>query len=256
MSSDSAKLDQILEKLKSFDTLEGKIDGIDRKFGELNSTVTKLQASVTQHSNDIEEIRAELASYKAEVRTLKTAHNSREQRLRASTVRLFNFPVAIGESVDNYKPLAAKVYDRIIKPTLQAARAAGDIGSTPQQQNAIEACFRIAHRDPAVGSSSSPPPSPPIVIRLSSTAIKASVMKFRRSIPPPSEGEKNMGFRKFTLVEDLTPEAHSLLKALQGDSHTDKVWSMNGVIHFSLPGVTGFKKVRNIFDSVDTILGP
>ena len=79
-------------------------------------------------------------------------------------------------------------------------------------------------------------------------------MKHRKAIPPPSDGEKKDGIRRFVLVEDLTPEAHSLLKALQQDTRTEKVWSINGQICYTRPGIPGFKKVRNIFDPLEAIL--
>ncbi len=232
------------------DSLETKIDGIDRKFSDLSATVTTLQTTVTTHTDDIAEIRQELASTKADIRSLKVSHNYREQRLRACTLRLFNFPTAAGESVDNYKPLAAKVYDRIIRPALTAARTSGDIGTVYQQQNALEACFRVfSPQAPPPGS-----PPPPVIIRLVSTAVKTAVMKHRKAISSPSEGERESGIRRFVLVEDLTPEAHGLLKALQADSRTEKVWSVNGNIFYTRPGTNGVKKVRSVFDTPDVIL--
>ena len=250
MSRDSDKLDLILEKLKSFDTLEKKIDNLDSKFNDLSTTVNTLNTTVASHTSEIAEIRAELAKNKEDIRSLKVSHNNREQRLRACTLRLFNFPTAPGESVDNYKPLAAKVYDRIIRPALSAAKGAGDIGTLPQQQNAMEACFRVFSPQGPVP----PTTSPPVIIRLVSMAVKTAVMKHRRAVPLPSEGERAVGIRRFVLVEDLTPDTHSLLKALQADSRTEKAWSVNGNIMFTRPGVVGVKKVRSVFDSLDTIL--
>ena len=81
-------------------------------------------------------------------------------------------------------------------------------------------------------------------------------MQQRRShLPQPSEGEKKSGVRRFVIAEDLTPPAHKLLKAMQADKRTEKVWSVNGLIHFSVPGKTGYKKVKSVFDTLDQILG-
>ncbi len=80
-------------------------------------------------------------------------------------------------------------------------------------------------------------------------------MKHRRSVSLPPEGEREAGIRRYVIVEDLTPDAYSLLKSLSADDRTEKVWSMNGQIHFTRPGVSGFSKVKNIFDPVDLILG-
>ncbi len=253
--------DYIVNQLKKLDSLEAlstKIDGIASSLSTLTSTVDALKTSVDTNTTDIAanaadiaELKEEMSKYKAEVKSLKTSHNMREQRLRSSTVRLFNFATAAGESIDNYKPLAARVYDRIIKPALVAAKAAGDINTVSQQQNCIEACFRVfSPREPAPGA-----PPPPIIIRLTTNAIKFAVLKNRKQIATPTESERLAGARRYIIVEDLTPEAHSLLKALQRDSRTEKVWSLNGAIHFSRPGVSGFFKVKNVFDSIEDILG-
>ncbi len=248
--SDSALLQQIWLKVKNLDAMEKKLDGLDSKFNEISGKVTELSNTVSAHATSIAEIQAELAKTKADMKTLKTNQNSREQRLRATTVRLFNFPSFTGESLDNFKALATKVYERVLRPTLVAAKAAGDVGSVPQLQNVIESCFRIYPQSPA------PPSSPsPIIICLVNNSVKSAVMKHRKHIQSPSDSEKEAtGGRRFILVEDLTPEAHGLLKALQQDDRTEKVWSFNGHIHFTKPGVQGYKKVKNIFDPLDTIL--
>ena len=253
--------DYIVQQLKKLDTLDGlntKIDGIASSLGELTNKVNNLQTSVTTNTSDIAantaaiaELREELRLNKQEVKTLKTSHNMREQRLRATKLRLFNFPVNDGESIDNYRPLAARVYEKIVRPALVAAKAAGDIGTVSQQQNCMEACFRVfSPREPSPGSA-----PPPVIIRLASNSLKFAVMKNRKQIPAPGDSDRRSGIKRYILVEDLTPEAHSLLKAMQKDSRTDKVWTLNGTIHFSRPGVEGFSKVKNIFDTLDVILG-
>ncbi len=258
----ASREDYIIQQLKKLDALESlntKIDGISTSLNELSSKVNTIQSTVNTITSDIAantaaiaELRGELLLNKQEVKALKTSHNMREQRLRATTLRLFNFPVSDGESIDNYRPLGARVYEKIVRPALVAAKAAGDIGTVSQQQNCIEACFRVfSPREPPPGSA-----PPPIIIRMSNNSIKFAVMKNRKHIPAPGDSDRRSGVHRYILVEDLTPEAHSLLKAMQKDARTDKVWTLNGTIHFSRPGVVGFSKVKNIFDSLDVILGP
>ena len=248
---------QQLKKLDALDTLNTKIDNIATSLNQLTTQVNSIQSSVDSNTADIAknstaiaELRAELQQNKLDVKSLKTSHNQREQRLRATTIRLFNFPVILGESVDNYRPLATRVYDKVLKPALVAARAAGDVGSVSQQQNCVEACFRaFSPKEPPPGAA-----PPPIIIRLVSNAIKFAVMKNRKHIPAPVE-DSQLGVKRYVLVEDLTPEALSLFRSLQRDERTEKVWTLNGVIHYTKPGISGFSKVKNIFDPLDTILG-
>ncbi len=259
MSRDSEKLDAILARLDKLDSLEDKIDNISTKLNTLTAEVDSLKTKVNSNTTDITDMKEELTKvqtemnlYKQEVWKLKSTNNAREQRLRASTVRIFNIPVNAGESLENFKPLSTKVYDRILRPALVAAKTAGDIGTVPQIQTAVEACFRAFTQTDPAASTLTPPP---VIVRLSTTTLKWAVMKHRRNIPPPPDSEKDAGIRRYVLVEDLTPDAHKLLKQLQADSRTDKVWSVNGQIFFSRPGVSGATKVKSVFSTLETILG-
>ena len=267
MSRDSDKLDSILEKLRKLDSVESKIDNLATQFNTLTTTVNTLKTDVKSNTDDIAAIRLELGSakeemesYKKEVKSLKTAHNTREQRLRACTLRIFNVPCSIGESQDNFKNLATKIYDRVIRPALTAAKAAGDIGIVPQYQNAIKSCFRaFSQREPktreAAGPSAASSSPPPVIVHLTTTTLKWAVMKHRRGVPLPPDAERDAGFRRYVVVEDLTPDSHRLLKQLQADTRTEKVWSAGGQIFFTRPGSAGAIKVKNVFDSVESILG-
>lgn len=250
--TDTAKLDAIMERLEAnavtLATVATDVKGI-------KETITALQENVKANSDGLATLRREFDDFKEEthyeVRNLKTSFNNREQVLRGSTVRLFNIPAYPDEQANNFANLSAKLYGRIFVPILTAAVAAGDLPAVPHHLEAVEACYRaFVQVEPTVGQS-----PPPVVIRLRSKAIKIALLKHRRlHMPQPSENEKARGARRFVLVEDLTPPAHKLLKALQADPRTDKVWSVNGLIHFSLPNKTGYKKVRSVFDSVDDIL--
>ncbi len=263
MAGDNAKLDLILSKLESMET---KFDGFLTRFDALSTRVDTLESSITSNTANISTnaasiaaIQSELASNKAEIRTLKTSFNNREQRLRSTTLRIFNVPATVGESLENFKPLASKVYDKILRPALVAAKSAGDIPSVPQQATLIEACFRTStNTSPPlvpVGASASPTiNAPPIVVRLSSNTFRWAIMKHRRSVPLPPEGDREAGIRRYAVVEDLTPDSHRLLKQLQRDDRTEKVWSSNGQLFFTRPNTQGYQKVKNIFDSIDTIL--
>lgn len=261
------KIDLILLQVQKIDSVEKEIKSLNDKFDQLSTKVTTIEKTVNDHAAAISEIKKEMASSKAEMKTLKTSYNNREQRLRASTIRVLNFPCQPDDANDNYKALTARIYDRIVRPAIVAAKAAGDISSVPQQQNAIEACFRaFTPSGSLMGGSSGgatggtppqkPPPPPPVIVRLSSGAIKFAVSKHRKAVPLPGESERErFGIRRFIIVEDLTPDNLRLLKDLQRDDRTDKVWSVNGQIHFSEKGKPGFKKVRNVFDPLEVILG-
>ncbi len=249
MATMEAKLDEILSRLSKLDSLESKLDEFSRTVNSLTTSVNTLKNDVAAQAADIAEIRLVMAANKKEIRTLKEQLNHREQLLRGSTVRVFNLPPVRGESVNNYQGLANRVYDKIVRPCLVAAQASGDLGTVPQIQNCIESCYRVfSPTEPEPGASPMP-----VVVRLSSPALKTAVMKNRRAIPSSEEP----GIRRVLVVEDLTPPAHKLLKELQKDTRTSKVWSVNGRICYKTSNnPESIIRVKSVFSSVSDILGP
>ena len=76
-----------------------------------------------------------IATMAAEIKILKSSANRRDQLDRALTVRLFNFPGS-----DSETGLSNRIYERILKPILVAAKAKGTIPSVPQASNVISEC--------------------------------------------------------------------------------------------------------------------
>jgi len=249
MASDKQKLDLILEKLKKLDTLESKIDDFGAK-------LDRIKVTVNVHTEEIANIKKQMDDYKADtdkqIITLKSSFNQREQQARACTIRVFNIPYVPGESLDNYKSLSTRVYDKILRPLLAVAKSAGHLGSVPQAQNTIEACYRVFYQQEPDPSK----PPPPVVVRLTSKPLKIAILRNRRSMPTPTDAEKEAGIRRFIVVEDLTPPTHKLLKDLQEDPRTEKVWTINGQIQYTTTGSTVVKKVKCVFDPISAILGP
>ena len=249
MSPIDSKLDEILARLGKLDVLESKMDELSRTVSGLTTSVNTLKTDVAANTAAIAEIRQELAADKKEIRSLKEQLNHWEQLLRGSTVRVFNLLPLRGESVGNYHGLTNRVYDKIIKPCLVAAKANGEVGTVPQVQNCIEACCRVfSPTEPEPGA-----PPMPVVVRLASPALKTAVMKSRKAIPAPEEPST----RRVLVVEDLTPPAHKLLKELQKDTRTSKVWSVNGRICYKTTrNPESVLRVKSVFASVEQILGP
>jgi len=247
------KADQILEELR---LLNAKVDGVDGKLEALNNTVKGLRTDVDRNSISIAAIQDDLNTYKettnADILAIKTSFNRREQQLRSCTVRIFNFQVSPGESVDNYKGLGVRVYDRLIQPALAAAVQGGDLAKILAQSASIEACFRaFSPSEPAPGD-----PPAPVICRLSSRHVKFCLMKYRREVTATAGGGGPPRPKRIVIVEDLTPPAYSLLKGLQAHSRVNKVWSTNGQIYFTCDGQATVIKAKNIFASVADCLPP
>jgi hypothetical protein len=123
------KLDMLLSAVATL--LQGQ-----EKLEKMTSTVIALQAKVTAQETTIH-------SMGKEIKKLKEQANDRDQQARDLTVRLFNFPIADGDTAETGRTLATKIYDRILKPILVAAKAKGDISSVPVANNVVEDAFRV-----------------------------------------------------------------------------------------------------------------
>ena len=214
MSTTDIKLDEILACLKT----------LNSKFDKLESKVSVLQVTSVAHEHSITELQRE-------VKQLKEAGNVRDQEARANVIRIFNLPSTDDESANSNKILAAKVYERVFKPVLTAAKAKGDLATLPQQQTLIEDCFRA--RGPNTNSNSGPPP--PVIVKLTTHAYKVALMRNKRdNIPAPSRSEVTSGARPLFMVEDLTAVTHMKMKELKEDKRVAKIWSVDGLIRLTL----------------------
>ena len=235
------KLDQILLQLKALGPMQTLLEGLNESISVVKEEVKTLQF-------DVGALDERLTSLEREMKTQKELSNHQQQQLRTLTLRLLNFPVVTGEKDDNNTGLKTRVYDRILKPLLSAAKASKSISTLPQLGSVIEACFRPYN-------STNPAIPPPVILKLVSRPIKLALLKHRKDIPKPSSEETASGISKFFLVEDLTADTHKLLVALSKSSKTSKVWTQDGTIRFVLMGQSSVNIVKTVYDPVQKILG-
>ena len=175
----------------------------------------------------------------------KDIPNSQQQQLRSLTLRLMNFPVSSDESADNNAVLKAKVYDIVLKPLLTATKAAKDLTSVPQMATVMEACFRPLN---AAANSNSGPPH--VIIKVTTKVFKIALTKNRKHIPKSSIPTEKALF----LVEDLTPATHKIMVAISKARETEKTWTVDGNIKFTLTGRPTVFTVKSVYDPMSVIL--
>jgi chromosome segregation ATPase len=85
------------------------------------------QAKVSVLENKVSTLESTVVKLESDVLALKEASNSREQQLKLCTVRVHGLPVTDEElaATDGGKTLAAKVYERILKPILERGEGQG-----------------------------------------------------------------------------------------------------------------------------------
>ncbi len=121
---------------------------------------------------------------------LKNYVNFNNQLLRGSSIRLLGFPMADEEvgATDGGKALAGRIYDKIIKPILVAAKTKGAI---PNCGNTIDKCNRAGR------ASSDKSKPPPVVIKLCSKQIRLAILRNKKaSVPAPSTADSACGIKR------------------------------------------------------------
>jgi len=225
--SDSQKLDFLINSMVEVQKTQATIV-------QLVTRVNALETRVTEQDKII-------AAMKEEIKVLKDHDNTRDLQSRGNALRLFHFPGS-----DSETNLATKVYDKLLKPILAAAKAKGDLATLPQVGNTIENIFRAGRF--AAGANK---PPPPIIIKFTSQAIRLAILKNKRNnIPPPTDN-----LRRMALTEDLSPASHRKLRELLENEKVEKAWTINGSIWFLTKEPNAKpKQVKSVFDPIEKII--
>jgi hypothetical protein len=226
-----------------------------KEHGELLVDTRKMladnQAKVSVLENKVSTLESTVVKLESDVLALKDAANFREQQFKLCTVRIHGLPVTDEElaATDGGKTLATKVYDRILKPILNAAKAKGDIPSVPHCGNAIEECYR-AGRPSKTGK------PVPIVVKVANKHLRLAIFKNKRTnTPQPLDNEKSEHVKRFLVVEDLTGPSFRLLKQLQDNASVSRAWTVEGNIRFTLKdNPDRIVKVKSVFMPIEAIL--
>jgi hypothetical protein len=226
-----------------------------KEHGEILNKTRKLladnQAKVTVLENKVSGLESTVQRLESDVLSLKEAANVREQQLKLCSVRIHGLPVTDEELavMDVGKTLANKVYNRILKPILNAAKAKGDISSVPYCGNAIEECYR-AGRPSKTGK------PVPIVVKIANKHLRLAIFKNKRTnTPQPLDNEKSEHVKRFSVVEDLTGPSFRLLKQLQDNASVSRAWTVEGNIRFTLKDHPDrIVKVKSIYTPIEALL--
>jgi hypothetical protein len=267
------------ENLSDMDRLLARFDNIDAKLAKIEIIETKvssMEVLLKDLKQENKSLKAELALKEKQLSDMQSAINQQGVRLnhmdqhhRNWSARVLNVPLTEEEEQDA-DAVVQKVYNLVLLPILNGAKNARQLRTIPSADQLLE----VAHVLP--GKPGSPKP---IIMRFYSRTLKAVCFRFRREFAPrePKTGRpatrsgsgqesdgavgggerngENRGRYAFPLYEDLTRTNLAKLKAISADSRTQSCWSINGIIKFKLVNSNEIRKVGNILDSLDTILG-
>jgi hypothetical protein len=229
-------------------SMEDKMDIMLQLLVQQTKSIALFQGKIEELEKENNAMKSTIGSLSKEIFVLKNSSNRREQHLLNNSIRIFGVAVHEDEpnTTDGGKALAGRVFEKILKPILVAAKIKG-----ANVANVIETCYRAGK------ASSDKARPPPVVVKLCSPSLRLTILRNKKTgMAPPSEADQRLGIKRFTVVEDLTGDSFKLLRTLAGDSRVEKVWTIDGNIRFTLTGdsTSSIKRVKSVYDSIDKIV--
>jgi len=178
--------------------LEARTEVLETSFTDLHGKVTQIKTKMG----------AEISALKSELNYVKTTQNARDQQQSSLSIKLSGLPITEDEkkAVDPDKFLAKRIYDKLLKPILLAAKENGHIDVVPTLTNCISDVerFKIWTKPsapiPGASASAKPPMIPIVIIRFTYAHVRLAVLRNKKSnTPAPSQADKAMGSIGFFL---------------------------------------------------------
>jgi outer membrane murein-binding lipoprotein Lpp len=237
--------------------LSASIQQLITTVATLSTNVTTLTAKVDvieKKLDTIEALQGNVNNLRTEVDKMKIDVNAIEQDSKACLVRVSGLSVSDAEMQQHgyEKAIIKKVYDKLVKPILSAAKNNGDIDSVPTMLNVIEQGY-IASRGAKDKQGRALPPI--LGVRFTNRYLRNTVMRLRRDhMPSPSDAEKTAGIQRYYISEDLTVDAARKVKELRENEKVDRVWTIDGRIRFTLKGDSAIIKLSSPYVSFENAI--
>jgi hypothetical protein len=229
---------------------------MERLQEEMNEKLSDLVEEVRSLATELKKTKSENESLKQKVQhqadlisELRNDMNDRESHARSWSIRAINIPVPKEQESDNNIVMKA-VYEELVVPILEGAKACGDIATIPARENIIE----IAHILPGKAAKK------PVIVRFISRFWRSLLFKHRKThapreaAPAPSTANSRPARMKYPFYEDLTKATFKQLKAIQADPRVTSAWTVSGSIRFKVQDCDNIYKVATMYDSVDDII--
>ena len=242
MTETATQLELIISMLKDQSTL----------INETKALLAESQAKVAVLETKVATLELTVDALNADVVSLKEQLNFRNQEGKLNNARIFGVPYSDEETkaTDGGESFKKLVYDRYIKPCLNAARANGDIPTVPHAVNTIAKLYRLGKP----GAPGTRPP--PLLLSFANHDLRNAVFRNKKAcFPSPSDAEKEAGVKRYVMVEDLTSPTYSLLKELQDHSGVAKAWTIEGRIRFTrVDKPNEIIKIKSVFTHIEKII--
>lgn len=219
------ELTAIRQKLEKVEGLETKIDQLTTKLDAMNAENIKLKQTIEE---------------------LQVGLDAVERHQRSWSVRVLNIPLTTEEERDPRHTME-KVYSVLFQPILEGARESGEIREVPSCEQLLETAHVLPGR---------PGSSKPVIVRFTKRGFKSLCFRYRKNYAPTAcaRGDPDRERQSYPFFDDLTRTAAHKLAEIKASDRVQSAWTINGQIRYKLKDSNTVKKVKSVFDSLETIL--
>jgi hypothetical protein len=209
---------------------------------DLANINSKLDTLLTENA----ELKKMVTARDNEIAALKLHINGLEQHNRAWSVRIMGLPLTPAEEKSS-TAVRDKIYKEVVLPILAGAVAEGDLKEAPRNADSvIEMAHPLRAKEGAVK---------PIIARFYARELRALVFRHKKAYAPKHADGPQKDRYKFLIFEDLTSLTFSKMRALAADPRVAASWSSYGQIRYRLTDDPTIRRVGNVMDSIEKILG-
>ena len=210
----------------------------------------KLEASLREAKGEIQKLKEALQVKEKEVINIKQKANDQEQYIRSWSIRILDLQIPQDQDCSDTSVVMKHVFNQVLAPILRGAVSKGLLHAVPSPDQVLE----TAHILP-----SKPGQIPPIIARFYSRNIKALMFRLKREFakkadPTPAQATSRTPKPAHPFYEDLTNTNFLKMRSLASDPRVMSCWSVAGQLRLRLNNSEAIHKVRNIYESTDTII--
>lgn len=233
------ELAEIKAKLNRIESLETKLDNLQTQLAEISTENKQLKEENTK-------LRTSHQQQTATIDELRTSLDGVERHQRSWSIRVHNIPLDDAEERDPALTMR-KVYDLLLHPILVGARERGALRAVPDCDQLLETAHVLPGR---------PGSAKPIIVRFAKRPLRAICFRYRKEFAPTttSRGDPDRERQLYPFHDDLTRTAAHKMAEIQADPLVQACWSINGQLRFKLKDSDRVKRVKSVFDTLETIL--
>ena len=244
------------ESTKTTHSMEEMQSETNSKLSELIEKFEQLEASLLAVTQEKEILKVTVSRQAIELAELRNSLNEREQYARSWSMRVLNVPVP-KESESDTRLVMQSVYDNLIHPILEGARASGAIDSVPSCDSLLE----TAHILPGKTDGHKL-----VIARFYSRYWRNLRFRNSREFAPREasttaaastssrSGANRLARMRFPFFEDLTKANFQKLAAIKQHEDVSSAWTVNGTIKFKIKDDDTIYRISNLQESVEDVI--